>query len=95
MGKTKVFEVFRNKHLTDKLEGDEIIFAVTVAEVQCIAEPLLGRLLKYGEMHSVQKGVEWGMDYWDDIIKISIDDLPSKEEDEETKDLEEDDEKSE
>lgn len=79
MGKTKTVEIFRNKHLTDKLEEDEIIFAMTVADVQCIAEQRLGRLLNYDEMYSVRKGVEWGMDNWDDILKIAIDELPAEE----------------
>jgi len=95
MGKTKTVEIFRNKHLTDKLEEDEIVFAMTVADVQTIAEQRLGRLLNYDEMYSVRKGVEWGMDNWDDIIKIAIDSLPLKEEDKETSHLEDNDEKSE
>jgi len=95
MGKTKTVEIFRNKHLTDKLAEDEIIFAMTVADVQCIAEQKLGRLLNYSEMYSVRKGVEWGMDNWNDVIKVAIDNLPLKEEDEETNDLEDNDEKSE
>ena len=76
MGKPKTIDTFRNKHLTEKLEEDEIIFAMTVADVQGIAEQKLGRLLNYDEMYQVRKGVEWGMDNWDDIIKIAIDTLP-------------------
>lgn len=79
MGKTKTIEILRNKHLSKKLEADEIIFAMTVADVQGIAEQKLGRLLNFNEMHSVRKGVEWGLDNWDDIIKVAIDNLPSQE----------------
>ena len=78
MESTKIVEIYRNKHLTDKLEEDEIIYAITVSDVQIFAEQKLGRKLNYQEMYSVQKGVEWGMDSWDDIIKVAIDNLPSK-----------------
>lgn len=81
MVKTKIIEVRENKHLTEKLEEDEIVFALTVADVQYFAEQKLGRTLDYDEMHSVKKGVEWGLDYWDDVIKVAIDNLPSREED--------------
>jgi len=87
MGKTKTVEILRNKHLTDKLEEDEIIFAMTVADVQCIAEQRLGRPLNHNEMYSVRKGVEWGMDNRDDLIKVAIDNLP-QEKDEENENLE-------
>jgi len=75
MGDSKTIEIFRNKHLTEKLDEDEIIFAMTVADVQGVAEQVLGRLLNYDEMYQVRKGVEWGMDNWDDIIKVAIDTL--------------------
>ena len=90
MGKTKPIEIFRNKHLTDKLEEDKIIFAITVADVQHFAEQKLGKLLHYSEMYSVQKGVEWGLDNWGYIIKAAIDNLPTEEDDEELEDWEED-----
>ena len=80
MVKTKIIEVRENKHLTEKLEEDEIIFALTVADVQYFAEQKLGRTLDYYEVHSVKKGVEWGLDYWDEVIKVAIDNLPSHEE---------------
>ena len=80
MGKTKIVEIWQNKHLTEKLEEDEIIFALTVADVQELARRKLGRTLDFYEMHSVKKGVEWGLDYWDDIIKVAIDNLTYNEE---------------
>lgn len=95
MGKTKIVTVYENKYLTDNLDEDEIIFAINVADVQFLAEQKLGRKLIYEEMYSVKKGVEWGMDYWDDVVKSAIGNLPRNEEDEETDELEEDDEKSE
>ena len=80
MGKIKIVEIWQNKRLTEKLEEDEIIFALTVADVQQLAQQKLGRSLDFFEMHSVKKGVEWGLDYWDDVIKVAIDNLPAKEE---------------
>lgn len=73
MGKTKIVEIWQNKHLTEKLEEDEIIFALTVADVQNLAQQKLGRPLDFYEMHSVRKGVEWGMFDWDHVVKIAID----------------------
>ena len=86
MGKTKIKKVFQNKYLTDKLEKDEIVFAITVADVQFFAEQELGRKLNYEEMYSVQKGVEWGIDVWDEVVKVAIEDLPLNEENEGTND---------
>ena len=79
MEKTKIIEIFRNKFLTDKLDEDEIIYAITVEDVQSIAKQKMGRLLDYTEIYSVKKGIEWGLDNWDEIIKVAIGNLPSRE----------------
>ena len=79
MEKTKIIEIFRNKSLTDKLDEDEIIYAITVEDVQRIAKQKMGRLLDYTEIYSVKKGIEWGLDNWDEIIKVAISNLPSRE----------------
>lgn len=79
MEKTKIIEIFRNKFLTDKLDEDEIIYAITVEDVQRIAKQKMGRLLDYTEIYSVKKGIEWGLDNWDEIIKVAIGNLPSRE----------------
>lgn len=64
--------------LSDKLEGNEIVFAITVEQVQMIAESLGREPLNYIEMDSVQNGIEWGLDFWGDIVKTAINNLPSK-----------------
>jgi hypothetical protein len=76
----KIKIVRENKHLTEQLDEDEIIYAITVADVQFWAEKVLGRVLDYDEMYSVRKGVEWGMDYWDEVVREAINNLPKKEE---------------
>ncbi|GAB6283680.1 MAG: hypothetical protein STSR0008_24690 [Ignavibacterium sp.] len=76
----KIKIVRENKHLTEQLDEDEIIYAITVADVQFWAEKVLGRVLDYDEMYSVRKGVEWGMDYWDVVVREAINNLPKKEE---------------
>ncbi|MDY0083342.1 MAG: hypothetical protein RBR74_09190 [Ignavibacteriaceae bacterium] len=74
----KIKIVRENKHLTDKLEEDEIIYVISVADVQFLAERVLDRQLDYDEMYSVKKGVEWGMDYWDEVVIEAIKNLPQK-----------------
>jgi len=74
----KIKIVRENKHLTEKLEEDEIIYVISVADVQFLAERVLDRQLDYDEMYSVKKGVEWGMDYWDEVVIAAIKNLPQK-----------------
>lgn len=64
--------------LSDKLEENEIVFAITVAQVQMIAESFGRKPLNYIEMDSVQNGIEWGLDFWGDIVRTAINNLPSK-----------------
>lgn len=71
--------VFKNKHLTEKLEEDELIFAITIADVQLTALNKLGRELNHDEMYLVRKGVEWGFFDWEEIVNFAIDDLEMEE----------------
>ncbi len=81
MKATEKIKIIReNKHLTEQLDEDEIIYSITVADVQFWAEKVIGRVLDYDEMYSVRKGVEWGMDYWDEVVREAINNLPKKEE---------------
>jgi hypothetical protein len=75
---SKIKIISENKYLSEKLEEDEIIYAISVADVQFWAEKVLGRLLDYDEMCSVRKGVEWGMEYWDEVVREAINNLPQK-----------------
>jgi hypothetical protein len=62
-----------NKHITEKLENDEIVYAINVFTIQRIAKERIGRELDFGEMTSVKKGIEWGLLEWDDVVKTAID----------------------
>ena len=77
------------KHLSDKLDEDEVVFAIIVNYIQTIAEQMGRKPLNYSEMDSVRKGIELGLDFWYDIVKVAINNLPS--EDEDLEDIEEDD----
>ena len=74
--KTKI--IYENKHLSPKIENDEILFAITVADAQKIAINKLGRELDFYELHQVRKGIEWGFFDWYLPVKISIDELKIK-----------------
>lgn len=80
--------------LSDKLEGNEIVFAITVEHVQMIAESLGREPLNYDEMDSVQNGIEWGLDFWGDIVRTAIKNLPLRPNEKELESHETDDEKN-
>ena len=76
------------KSLSDNLKENEIVFAITVEQVQMIAESMNRELLNYNEVHSVKKGIEWGLDFWGDIVRTAIDNLPLRSEEKELEDIE-------
>lgn len=61
--KTKI--IYDNKHLSPKIEDDEILFAITVADAQDLAIEILGRELDFNELHKIRKGIEWGFFDWE------------------------------
>lgn len=69
------------KHLSDRLDEDEVVFAIKVDNVQTIAEQMGRKPLNYSQMDSVRKGIEWGLDFWDEIVRVAINNLPLKYED--------------
>jgi hypothetical protein len=71
--KTKI--IYKNKHLSPKIESNEILFAITVADTQAIAINKLGRELNFEELQQVRKGIEWGFFDWDLPIRVTIDEL--------------------
>jgi len=66
------------KSLSDNLEEDEVVFAIRVESVQTIAENMGRKPLNYDEMVSVRKGIEWGLDFWEDIVITAIDNLSTE-----------------
>lgn len=61
-----------NKYLTEKLEKDELVYAISVGDVQQLAKEKTGRKLDYSEMYTVKKGIEWGFFDWDEIVNVAI-----------------------
>lgn len=51
------------------------IFTIPVEDVQRIAKERIGRKLNIYELERVQKGVEFGLECWEDVVKDAIDEL--------------------
>lgn len=51
------------------------IFTVPVGDVQYIAQKKLGRKLNFDELQQVKKGVEFGLEYWEEVVGYAIDEL--------------------
>jgi len=56
-------------------ESYEDIFAIKLCEVQHLAKKRLGRYLDESEIKDVQKRIEWGMVFWEDIVLYAIEDV--------------------
>lgn len=67
--------IYENKHLSSKIENDEILYAITVADAQDLATEMLGRELDFDELHQIRRGVEWGFFDWEDVLRICIHEL--------------------
>ncbi|MCX6174648.1 MAG: hypothetical protein NTZ27_07865 [Ignavibacteriales bacterium] len=62
-----------SEYITEKLEVDELVYAINVWDVQTLAKERIGRELDFHEMNAVKKGIEWGFFDWDDVVKVAID----------------------
>ena len=62
-----------SQYITEKLEVDELVYAINVWDVQELAKERIGRELDFHEMNAVKKAVEWGFFDWYDIVQIAID----------------------
>ncbi len=51
------------------------IFTIPVEEVQYLAMKKFGRKLGVDELHQVKKGVEFGLECWEDVVNYAISDL--------------------
>ncbi|MBL7197301.1 MAG: hypothetical protein ISS47_04330 [Candidatus Omnitrophica bacterium] len=51
------------------------IFVVPVEDVQYLARQKFGRQLNADELYQVKKGVEFGLEYWEDVVKYALSDL--------------------
>jgi len=51
------------------------IFTVPVKDVQYIAQRKIGRKLNFYELEQVKKGVEFGLECWEEVVGYAIDGL--------------------
>ncbi len=61
-----------NQYFTDNLRKEDLIFGITVEDVQIIAEEMLRRKLKHNEMRLVQKGIESGLFDWAEVVRVAV-----------------------
>lgn len=54
------------------------LFTVSVEDVQYIAQKKIGRKLTLEELERVSKGLEFGLECWDDVVRDAIDEVLSK-----------------
>lgn len=52
------------------------IFTIPVEDVQNLAMEKIDRKLTYEELEEVQKGVECGLECWEEVVCDAIDELP-------------------
>ena len=55
----------------DKVE-QRPIFTITSEEVQKIAKEVIGRELTEEELRRVKKGIEFGLECWEDVVRAAI-----------------------
>jgi hypothetical protein len=48
------------------------VFTIPVADVQLIAKEKIDRKLTVEELERVKDGVEFGLEYWEDVVKNAI-----------------------
>lgn len=54
------------------------IFTIPVEDVQYLAKKKFSRELNIDELEQVKKGVEFGLECWEDVVKYAMDDLEIK-----------------
>ncbi|MBL7130786.1 MAG: hypothetical protein ISS45_05235 [Candidatus Omnitrophica bacterium] len=54
------------------------IFTIPIEDVQYIAQKRIGRKLDLGELERVQKGVEFGLECWEEVVIDAIGELKIK-----------------
>ena len=64
-----------NKFLSPKIDNDEILYAITVADAQDLAINIIGRKLDFDELRQVRKIIQNGFWNWEFVIKDAIGNL--------------------
>lgn len=53
--------------------GEEILWCLVEADGQEVAKRHIGRKLTKEELESVKKGLTFGFEFWEDVMKAAID----------------------
>lgn len=51
------------------------LFVISSKDVQYLAEKKIGRKLTLEELEQVKKGLEFGLECWEDVVNIAIDEI--------------------
>jgi hypothetical protein len=51
------------------------IFTIPVEDVQYLAKKKFGRKLNISELEQVKKGLEFGLECWEEVVGYAIDEL--------------------
>ncbi len=54
------------------------IFVISVEDVQYLAKNKMRRELTLGELEQVQKGIEFGLECWEEVVITAIEELKNK-----------------
>jgi chemotaxis protein CheY-P-specific phosphatase CheC len=54
------------------LKEDDILFVLTKEDAQIIAREIMGRKLSLLEIQYVKRGLEYGLDDWNEVMRIAI-----------------------
>lgn len=53
----------------------DYVFKIGIDDVQYAARTKIGRALTIEELEQVRKGVEFGLEYWEDVVICAIEEL--------------------
>lgn len=59
--------------------GERILFVLTEEEAHLLTEEKIGRRLTDEELEQVQKGLEFGLEFWEEVMRIAIDEAVKEE----------------
>lgn len=51
------------------------LFVISVGDIQYLAEKKIGRKLAIEELEQVKKGLEFGLEYWEEVVETAIDEV--------------------
>lgn len=51
------------------------LFVISSKDIQYLAEKKIGRKLTVEELELVKKGLEFGLEYWEEVVNTTIDEV--------------------